>query len=96
MSVTGKDIDRAWNKLGMEISNTGDRHAIFRVDGKLILRTKRSFGTRKLDGNIPSLIRQQMKLNEAQFSNLIACPLTREGYIAILQEKGFVEKPVPN
>lgn len=90
ISVSGKDIDRAWDKLDMEIKNTGDRHAIFRVDGKIILRTKRSFGSGKLDGNIPSMIRQQMKLNEVQFSDLIDCPLKRDAYIKILQDKGFV------
>ena len=70
----------------MEIKNTGDVHAIFRYKGKLILRTKRSFGSKSLDGNIPRFIRQQMKLNPSQFKDLIDCPLTLEKYILPLNK----------
>ena len=90
MSISGKDVDRAWEKLGMEIKDTNDRHALFRVDGKLILRTKRSFGSGKIDGNIPHFIRQQMKLDNEQFAELLACPLDRPRYIEILREKKFI------
>ncbi len=34
------------------------------------------------------MIRQQMKLNHEQFAQAIACPLTREGYLQILRDKG--------
>ena len=90
MSISGKDVDRAWEKLGMEIKDTNDRHALFRVDGKLILRTKRSFGSGKIDGNIPHFIRQQMKLDNEQFAELLACPLDGPRYIEILREKKFI------
>ena len=90
MSLKVKDIDRAWNKLGMEIKNTGDRHARFYEGGKLVLTTMRSFGSGNLDGNIPHKIRQQMKLNEDQFSRLIDCPLKRPEYVDILRKKGLV------
>ena len=90
MSISGKDVDRAWEKLGMEIKDTNDRHALFRVDGKLILRTKRSFGSGKIDGNIQHFIRQQMKLDNEQFAELLACPLDRPRYIEILREKKFI------
>ncbi len=74
----------------MVIKNTGDRHALFYVDGRLILRTKRSFGSGKIDGNIPSFIRQQMKLNNDQFAELLACPLDRPDYIDILKKKKLI------
>lgn len=90
MSISAGDVDRAWRKLGMEIKETNDRHAIFRVNGKFILRTKRSFGSGKLSGKIPHFIRQQLKLDERQFQDLIDCPLDRNGYIQILQSKGFI------
>lgn len=90
MSISGGDIERAWGKLQMATKNTGDRHALFYHDGKLIIRTKRSFGSGKLDGNIPHLIRQQMKLNESQFRDVIDCPLTRDGYVEILRGKGLL------
>lgn len=96
MSLKPHQIDKAWEKLGMKIKDTNDRHALFYEDGKLILRTKRSFGSGKLDGNIPNYIRQQMKLDEKQFDNLIACPLKRDGYIEILKSKGIIpdKKPI--
>lgn len=90
MTLKAREIDGAWAKLGMETKNTGDLHALFKHDGKLIPRTKRSFGSGKLDGNIPNLIRQQMKLNDSQFRDLIDCPLTRDGYIEILRAKGHI------
>ena len=91
MSLKGGDVDRAWQKLGFHVTTTGDIHAKLYVDGKLILRTKRSMGSGKLDGRIPHFIRQQMKLNEDEFSRAIDCPLTREGYIEILTGKGIIE-----
>lgn len=90
MSISGKDVDRAWEKLGMEIKDTNDRHALFKVDGKLVLRTKRSFGSGKIDGNIPSFIRQQMKLDNEQFAELLACPLDRPRYVEILRRKKLI------
>jgi len=74
----------------MVVKESADRRAQLWVDGKLILTTKRSYGSGKLDGNIPHLIRQQMRLNQEQFDDLIACPLKREGYIAILRAKGLL------
>lgn len=90
MSIKASDVDRAWKKLEMRIKENRDRHALFYVDGKLVLRTKRSMGSGKLDGKIPGFIRQQMKLDERQFADLINCPLTRDGYIEILRDKGYV------
>lgn len=90
MSIKPKEVDAAWKKIGMVITDTGDRHAKLYVDGKLIIRTKRSLGSGKLDGNVPHLIRQQMKLSEEQFADLIACPLTRDGYIEILKGKALI------
>ena len=90
MSLKVKDIDRAWEKIGMVIKDKGDRHARFYEGEKLITWTKRSLGSGKLDGNIPDMIRQQMKLNEEQFSRLIACPLKRPEYVEILRQKGLI------
>lgn len=90
MSLKGKDIDRAWAKLEMEIRDTGDKHATFREGGKVILTTMRSHGSGKLDGIIQHKIRQQLKLNEEQFKRLIDCPLKRPEYVEILKEKNLI------
>ena len=90
MSLHTGDIDAAWDKLEMEISNTNHRHAKFRYGGKLILTSKRSFGRGPIEGPVQHLLRQQLKLNEDQFKALIDCPLKRPGYIEILKTKGLI------
>ena len=74
----------------MVVVNKGDRLARFYYKGALILTTKRSHGSGPIEGNIPYLIRQQMKLSQAQFDNLIACPLGLPEYIEILRTKGWI------
>ena len=75
-------------KLQLKTRNSGDRLAWFEYEGKLITRTKRSHGNKDLPAN---LIRQQLKLNETQFSNLISCSLQRDDYVAILKTKGLIQ-----
>lgn len=92
MSIPSNEIDGAWRKLRMKIRDSGDRHAQLWEDGKLIIRTKRSFGAGKVDDRIVDFIRHQMKLNDDQFRDLLACPLTRDGYIEILRSKGHISE----
>jgi len=87
MSLHAHEVDRAWEKLGMVIKNTNDRHALFFHDEKLILTTKRSFGSGPIEGVVQHLIRQQLYLSPIEFKELIACPLKREGFIEILKTK---------
>lgn len=93
MNVKAGELDRMWAKLGFEIdSRAADVKANLWVDGVLIVRTMRSHGSGKLSGKIPAMIRQQMKLNETQFSDAVRCPLKAEGYLEILREKGLIRE----
>ena len=74
----------------MVVTDSGDRLAKFYYKGSLILMTKRSHGSGPIEGKIPYLIRQQMKLSQAQFNDLIACPLGLPEYIDILKQKGWI------
>lgn len=74
----------------MKITETGDRHAKFYHEGRLIITTKRSFGKGPIEGPVQHLLRQQLKLNESQFRDLIACPLDREKYLEILRVKNLL------
>jgi len=74
----------------MQIRDTKHRIAWFIYNGRKILRTQRSHGRGELKGRIPDLIRQQLKLNEEQFRELVACPLGKEEYIQILRQKNFL------
>jgi hypothetical protein len=91
VKLSAKTVDNAWHKLGYDVDDRGKHvKATLTVNGKLVAWTKRSHGAGKLEGNIGSLIRQQMRLNEDQFSDAIACPLTYEAYLVILREKGYL------
>ncbi len=79
----------------MEIRENDDIRALFYHEGRLILHTKRSKGRGIISGNILHLIRQQMKLNEDQFTGLIACPLGRPEYVEILRQKGLLPQAPP-
>jgi hypothetical protein len=76
------------NKLGLKTRNAGDRLAWFEHEGIVVVRTKRSHGNKDLPEN---LIRQQLKLNETQFSGLISCSESRNDYIEILRSKRITE-----
>jgi hypothetical protein len=78
------------NKLGLKTRNAGDRLAWFEHDGVVVVRTKRSHGNKDLPEN---LIRQQLKLNEAQFSGLISCSVGLDEYIEILRSKKIITDP---
>ena len=75
------------NKLGLKSRNAGDRLSWFEHNGVVVVRTKRSHGNKDLPEH---LIRQQLKLNEHQFSELISCSLTKQGYVDILTAKGVI------
>ncbi len=82
------EFERLVTKLELKVRDTGDRHAWFEHEGRVITRTKRSHGS---GFDLPeNLIRQQLKLNEKQLAGLIKCTLYKQDYIAILKNKGLV------
>jgi len=95
LSLHARKLDNAWTKLGMETTPGRDLHARFYHGGRLILATRRSLGSGAIEGNLPHLIRQQMKLTEAEFKGVIDCPIGRSEYIEILTRKGWIEPPPP-
>ena len=90
MSLHVDEVEQAWRKLGMVVVNSKDRLAKFYYRGSLILSTKRSHGSGPIEGKIPYLIRQQMKLSQSEFNELIACPLGLKEYVQILKAKGWI------
>ena len=83
------EYNKIENKLELRFRDAGDRLSWFVHDGVTVVRTKRSHGNKELPGH---LIRQQLKLNEEQFSGLIDCSLTKQDYIGILTDKGLIPK----
>lgn len=91
MDLHSREVDNMWQKLGFTLDyGSADVKANLIIDDKLILRTRRSHGRGRLGGNIPYMIRQQMKLNQAQFEDAIACPLGRQDYLHLLRSKGWL------
>jgi len=81
------EFSRIESKLELRTRNAGDRLAWFEYEGRVITRTKRSHGNKDLPEN---LIRQQLKLNEQQFSDLISCSFSKHEYIELLRSKGLI------
>lgn len=87
------EYSRIEKKLELKTRDAGDRLSWFEYNGTTYTRTKRSHGNKDLPEN---LIRQQLKLNETQFSDLIGCTLQRDHYVQILMDKGIIPRPSPN
>lgn len=84
------EFERLVSKLSLKVRNSGDRLAWFEHEGRVITRTRRSHG----HGELPEhLIRQQLKLNDRQFSGMIGCKLKLEDYVGILRSKGLIPEP---
>lgn len=88
MTIKAQEFDRLVAKLELKTRESGDLLAWFEFEGKVITRTRRSKGS----GDLPMQhsIRQQLKLNEEQFRQAVACTLTRGNYIEILRGKGLL------
>jgi hypothetical protein len=81
------EFEKIVNKLGLKTRNAGDRLAWFEYDGQVVVRTKRSHGNKEQPTN---LIRQQLKVNEKQFSGLISCSVSLQDYIEILKSRKII------
>lgn len=86
MTLKAHEFETLVQKLELKTRNTGDRHAWFEYEGKVITRTRRSLGK----GDLPASdqIRQQLKLNEDELRQILQCRLYREDYLEILRRKG--------
>jgi len=76
------------SKFGFETDSTHHLIAKLKVDGKVVVKTRRS----NQQGDLPSAdkIRQQLRLNQTQFRAAIRCTLSRDDYLGILESKGIL------
>lgn len=88
MTIKVRELDRILDKFQFVVRHSRDLLAWFVVDGKVIVRTRRSWGS----GDLPMQhsIRQQLKLNEGELRKAIDCTLNRDDYIEILRNKGLL------
>ena len=89
MTIKAAQFEHIVQKFGLRTRNSGDRLAWFEHEGRIVTRTRRSHGR---GGDLPfqHSIRQQLKLNENEFREAVACRLSREDYIEILRRRGLL------
>jgi hypothetical protein len=58
---------------------------------KYILSTKISHGNSDIDKHLIKQMSFQCKLDKNDFIDLIKCPLSKEDYIQLLHQKGFID-----
>lgn len=95
MQLDKRDVETSLEKKGFEPSETHHRYFTYRtVAGKLSnIKTYTSRSGKTLDGYLLTQMAKQTKLKRSEFVDLVRCPLSREGYEAILVEKGEVDPP---
>ena len=88
MPLVAHEFDRLIRKFGFQTRNSGDLLAWLEVEGKIVVRTRRS----NKSGDLPMhhSIRQQMRLSDDQLRKAIKCTLDRDSYIEVLREKGLL------
>ena len=84
------DIEKIFHKLSLDIRSSGHNYGWLIVKNRKMLRVHYSHGKGDLPNKIMHKIRGQLKLSEKDFKDLVACPLTYEGYLSILKRKGLV------
>ncbi len=85
-----KDVMAALERKGF--AQTEGDHTYFcyytKASKKTIIKTKVSHSGKDIDDNLLNRMAHQCKLTNAQFRNLVDCPLSRDEYEAILQTQG--------
>lgn len=90
MPIKASEFDKVVKKFGFDVKVGDHIRARLFVDKKLVVRTKRSHKSAGRD--LPhDLIRNQLHLTETQLQDAIDCPLDRDGYIKILEQKGIIQ-----
>lgn len=89
MPLAAHEFDRLVRKFGFETKSSRDLLAWLTIDGKVVVRTRRS---NKSTGDLPMFhsIRQQLKLNDSQLRKAVSCELDRDSYVEILRSKDIL------
>ena len=85
-----KDIEKIFFKLHLSVRSTGHNYGWLVIDDIKILRVHYSHGKGEVYKKITNKIRGQLKLSQKDFQDLIRCPLTYDGYVKILEKKGYL------
>ena len=89
MQLKARQVEKIYEKLGMEITKTHHKLAFFRYNSKVIIKTHLSHGSG--DAKAADKIRQDFRLSEKDFCDLRDCPMDKNRYVEILKQKGIIE-----
>jgi len=90
MQLKKQEVQKIFKKLNLEVRSTNHIYGWLVVDGKRILRVHYSFGRGNIPAKISEKIRGQLKLDQRNLKDLIECPLSKEDYLEIIREKGYL------
>lgn len=90
-AISTKNTVKNLKKKGF-VEIAGDhRYLEFMHQGKVVLHTKVSHGSKKdLDEYLIKQMSVQCRLNKKDFIDLAKCPLSKEAYYALLKEQELV------
>jgi predicted RNA binding protein YcfA (HicA-like mRNA interferase family) len=95
MPIKKRDVEAALERKGFKKVESDHSFFIYysQSDQKSRIRTKTSHGSgnKDISDNLLASMAKQCRLNNKQFQNLIACPLSRSEYENILIENGIVD-----
>jgi hypothetical protein len=91
MQVNKRNAGNIVRKLQIDEISCKHHHAGFLVvDGMRVLKVHYSLGAGDMPPTVAHLFRKSLKLSMAEFQKLVGCTLTREDYLQILREKGYL------
>lgn len=75
------------------INHSNDhKYLEFFYNGKVCFYTKLSNGSKKdLDNYLIRQMSKQCKISKSEFADLVNCPLSKENYVAILKDGGYLD-----
>lgn len=81
MVLDAKKALKSLKKKGFAIYNGDHKFLEYYYKGKLVLHTKISHGEKELNDYLIAQMSKQCKLSKSDFTDLIECPLSADGYI---------------
>ena len=91
MQIKKAEIRKIFKKLNLDVRSTKHQYGWFIYENKKILRVHYSHGKGDVPGRVSDKIRNQLKVTEREFRELVNCPLSLKEYISILRGKGLIE-----
>jgi hypothetical protein len=85
------DAERIFRKL--ELKDTRSKkhvHGWLMVDGQRVLPLHYSLGRGDMPGHVPERFRKAMRLDRAEFREMVNCKMTRAAYLRLLRSRGVM------